>query len=64
MSTPSNSRRAHLDIDRDRVLDDEREVLPDDGELPDELDAPLESPEADVLEQRLDVPADEDDEPR
>jgi len=60
MSIPSTPRREHLDIDRDRVLDDELEVDPIDDELPNHLDLPIDVPEADALEQQLPAPADDD----
>jgi hypothetical protein len=63
MGTPSTPRREHLDIDHDRVLDDELEIEPID-ELPDHLDLPIDVPEADALEQQQPVPTDGDDDRR
>jgi hypothetical protein len=57
-STPH--RRDHVEIDHDRVLDDELEVEPTEAALPDHLDRPLEVPEADAVEQQIDTPLDED----
>jgi hypothetical protein len=56
MSTPSTPRPEHLDIDHDRVLDDELEVEPTEEGLPDQLDLPIDVPEADAIEQQLEVP--------
>lgn len=58
MGTPS-PRREHLDLDRPRVLDDEREVEPEATDLPDQLDIPADVPEADAVEQELEVPIDD-----
>ena len=61
MSTPSTPRHEHLDIDHDRVLDDELDVEPTDDEgLPDELDLPIDVPEADAIEQQRSVPSEGD----
>ncbi len=60
MSTPSH-RHEHLDIDRDRVLDDELEIDPTPAALPDHLDLPIDVPEADAIEQDLEVPLDDED---
>lgn len=57
MSTPSTPRPEHLDLDHDRVLDDELEVEPTDQGLPEHLDLPIDVPEADAIEQQLEVPA-------
>ncbi len=60
MSSTPSTRREHLDIDRDRVLEDERDVDPPAAELPDHLDLPIDVPEADAVEQELEVPLDDD----
>ena len=61
MSTPSSPRRhEHVDIDRDHVLDDELEIEPLAEGLPDHLDLPIGVPEADAVEQELEVPVDDD----
>ncbi len=54
-------RSEHVEIDRDRVLDDELEVVSAAHGLPDHLDLPIETPEADALEQSEDVPVTDDD---
>ncbi len=56
MGTPSTPREEHLDIDHDRVLDDELEVEPTAEELPEELDLPIDVPEVDAIEQHIEVP--------
>lgn len=59
MGTPHRS--VHVDIDRDRVLDDDLEVEPDEEvAVPEHLDLPPDVPEADALEQQLDVPIDDE----
>ena len=60
MSTSTPPRREHVEIDRDRVLDDELEVEADPAGLPDHLDLPIDVPEADAVEQELAVPIDDD----
>lgn len=63
----SSTPRPHVELDHDRVLDDERPVPePDEVEEIDDLDRlerGVEVPEADAVEQHLAVPLD-DDEPR
>ncbi len=54
------ARTGHVEIDRDRVLDDELDVAPADDELPDHLDLPVETPEADAIEQHEGVPLDDE----
>lgn len=59
--TGTSPRHEHIDIDHDRVLDDELEVEPDeDVELPDHLDLPLDVPEADAVDQETVTPLDDD----
>jgi hypothetical protein len=60
MSTSTPPRREHVEIDRDRVLDDELEVEAGPDGLPDRLDLPIDVPEADAVEQELAVPIDDD----
>jgi hypothetical protein len=59
MVTPSTN-RPHVDLDRDRVLDDELPVESEEHELPERLDRELEVPEADAVESALEVPVDDD----
>ncbi len=58
--TTSSPGHEHLDLDRERVLDDEREVEPEVVDLPDHLDLPIDVPEADAVEQELAVPIDDE----
>lgn len=64
MSTPSSPRRQHIEINHDRVLDDELEVVPGNGDLPDHLDLPIDTPEPDAIAQQRDEPLPDDDEYR
>lgn len=48
-------------VDTDEAVGDEQPVEPDvRDDVPDHLDLPLEVPEADALEQELEVPVDDD----
>ena len=49
-------------IERDIDADAERRLAPGGSELPDHLDAPIETPVADLLEQELSEDLDDDDE--
>jgi hypothetical protein len=64
MSTSTPPRREHVEIDRDRVLDDELDVVLDvdagHTPLPEHLDRPIEVPESDALEQELVAGLDDD----
>ena len=47
-------------VDESQDFDDERRDLDDDGELPDHLDLPIETPEADAIDQARIETVDED----
>ena len=49
------------DLEREEIAADEEPIDPDvHDEVPDTLDLPIEVPEADALEQELEVPVDDD----